>query len=267
MVEFGLTVSGEAHCSALSARPPEFCRFIEIPGGALDSLALRRTVGDNCARNGLGWGVRDLVDPELARNLAEAGDTLRFEALRKFESRARAALAAGAGWASLDLDVGRAVADGEYCRKMRVAALQLCGVLDRLKRDWTLYLPVRIPAPGAAAEPSRLLGFLHDLPLPQIEPAFELHPHEPGALTWGGMDKLRFAARFWRIAFAPASGNKLAAGALSRFLDAGELPPGALRVSFAPEGAGAADDYTLAQIAETVRKWGDGRAAAAPGGV
>ena len=120
-----------------------------------------------------------------------------------------------------------------------------------------MYVPLRIPALGDAADPSRLLRFVHALPLPQFSTVFELHPHEPGALAWDGLEKLRFAARFWRICFAPASGNKLAPGALSRFLDGGELPPEPMRILFSPEGASALDDYILEQLSETVNKWSD----------
>ena len=254
---FGLSLRDEAHCAALLPRLPEFCRQLEVPGSALDSISLRRAVSDRCAEREAEWGVRDLIDANLARRLAEEGESLRFEALRKFESRARAALATGAAWASIDLDAGRAVVDVEYARRVVELACQLCGIAERIRRDWPLYIPVRIPAPGEAAEPSKLLKFLHALPLPQLRLVFELHPHEPGALAWNGLEKLRFHSRFWRIRFLPASGNKLAPGALSRFLDAGDLPPEPLRILFSPEGASAADDYTMEQLSETAEKWGD----------
>ena len=254
---FGLSLREEAHCAALLPRLPEFCRLLEVPGDALDSLSLRRDVADRCAARGINWGVRDLIDAELARRLAEAGETLRFEALCKFESRMRSALAAGAAWASLDLDAGRAVVDAEYGEKLFVLIRQLGGVLERFKYDWPLYLAARIPAPGEAADPARLLRFFRSLPLPQFAPVFELHPHEPGALAWDGMEKLGFAARLWRICFAPASGNKLAPAALSRFLDAGKPAPEPMKILFSPEGAAAADDYTVEQLSETANKWGD----------
>ena len=71
------------------------------------------------------------------------------------------------------------------------------------------------------------------------------------------MEKLRFAARFWRICFSPASGNKLAPAALSRFLDAGDLAPEPMKILFSPEGASALDDYVLEQLTETAEKWGE----------
>lgn len=257
MSVFGLSLREEAYCSALPARLPEFCRLLEVPGGVLDSQQLRRAVADRCAKFDLAWGVRDLLDAGLARRLAEEGESLRFEALRKFESRARAALASGAAWASFDLDAGRAVVDAEYGRKAFELLRQLGGIVEKLKHDWQLYIPVRIPAPGEAAEPAKLLKFRHELPLPQFSLVFELHPHEPGALAWDGMGKLRYAARFWRICFDPTSGNKLAPGALSRFLADDDQPPEPLKILFAPEGASAADDYTMTQISETVNKWSD----------
>lgn len=259
MSVFGLSFREEAHCAALPAQLPEFCRLLEVPGGVLDQSQLRRSVADRCEKLRVAWGVRDLLDATLARRLAEEGESLRFEALRKFESRARAALSSGAAWASFDIDAGRAVVDPEYGRRAFELLRQLGGMLERLKHDWPLYLPVRIPAPGAAAEPSRLLKFRHELPLPQFSLVFELHPHEPGALAWDGMEKLRFAARFWRIRFDPTSGNKLAPGALSRFLADDGLPPEPLKILFAPEGASAADDYTMTQISETVNKWSDSK--------
>jgi len=256
MRDFGLSLHEEAHASALLPRLPKFCRLLEVPGSALDSISLRRAVADRCASSGAAWGVRDLIDAGLARRLAEEGDSLRFEALRKLESRARSALASGAAWASLDVDAGRAAVDEEYRRKVFVLLRQCGGIVERIRRSWPLYLPVRIPAPGDAADPARLLEFVHALPLPQLAPVFELHPHEPGALAWDGLAKLRFHARFWRICFAPASGNKLAPVALGRFLDAGDLPPEPMKILFSPTGASAADDYTMEQISETVNKWG-----------
>jgi len=181
---------------------------------------------------------------------------LRFEALRKFESRARSALAGGAAWASLDVDAGRAATDAGYREKVFALLGQCGGIVDRLRRNWPLYLPVRIPAAGDGAAPDKLLEFVHALPLPQLALIFELHPHEPGALAWDGLEKLRFHARFWRICFAPASGNKLAPAALGRFLDAGDLPPEPMKILFSPEGASAADDYTMEQLSETAEKWG-----------
>ena len=259
MNRFGLSLREEAHCAALLPRLPAFCRFLEIPGSALDSFQLRRAVSARCAELGTAWGVRDLIDADLARRLAEEGESLRFEALRKFESRARSALTTGAAWASLDLDAGRAVVDAAYAKKVFALLGQLGGIAERLKHDWPLYLPVRIPAPGEAAEPSKLLRFRHALPLPNLGLVFELHPHEPGALAWDGLEKLRFAARFWRIRFLPASGNKLAPAALSRFLDAGDLPPEPLKILFSPEGASAADDYTMEQLSETANKWSESK--------
>ena len=256
MSMFGLSLREEAHVAALLPRLPEFCRYLEVPGSALDSLQLRRDIGSRCAELDVAWGVRDLLDAGLARRLAEEGESLRFEALRKFESRARSALASGAAWASLDLDAVRAVVDAGYAKKVFALLVQLGGIAERIRRDWPLYVPVRIPAPGEAAEPSHLLRFDHALPLPQLRLVFELHPHEPGALAWDGLEKLRFAARFWRIRFLPASGNKLAPGALSRFLDAGDLPPEPMKILFSPEGASAADDYTMEQLSETAEKWG-----------
>ena len=257
MRDFGLSLRDEADASALLPHLPEFCRLLEVPGSALDSLALRRAVADRCASSGAAWGVRDLIDAGLARRLAEESDSLRFEALRKFESRARSALAGGAAWASLDIDAGRAATDAEYCKAVFVLLRQCGGIVERICRNWPLYLPVRIPVPGDAADPAQLLEFVHALPLPQFALVFEFHPHEPGALAWDGLEKLRFHARFWRICFAPASGNKLAPGALSRFLDAGDLPPEPMKILFSPEGASAVDDYTVEQISETVDKWGD----------
>ena len=257
MALFGISLRDEAHCHALLARPPEFCRLLEFPGSALDSLQLRRAIADLRSARGVQWGVRDLIDPELARRLAEEGESLRFEALRKFESRARSALAAGAAWASLDLDAGRAVVDAAYGREVVALVCQLGGIMERLRHDWPLYVALRVPAPGEAADPERLLRFAHALPLAQFGLVFELHPHEPGALAWDGMEKLRFAARFWRICFSPASGNKLAPAALSRFLDAGDLAPEPMKILFSPEGASALDDYVLEQLTETAEKWGE----------
>ena len=256
MVIFGLSLREEPHDPAFVAHLPGFCRLLEVPGSVLDSLQLRRGMADKCGELKAEWGVRDLIDAGLAQRLAEEGESLRFEALRKFESRARSALECGAAWASFDLDAGRAVVDAEYGRKALVLVRQLGGILEKLKHDWPLYIPVRIPAPGEAAEPSRLLKFFHELALPQFAPAFELHPHEPGALAWDGMEKLRFAARFWRICFDPTSGNKLAPTALSRFLADDGLAPEPLKILFSPEGASAADDYTMEQLSETAEKWG-----------
>lgn len=256
---FGLSLREEEHCSALLAHLPGFCRLLEVPGSALDSLQLRRGIADRCGALGAAWGVRDLIDAGLAQRLAEEGESLRFEALRKFESRVRSALAGGAAWASLDLDAGHAVVDAEYGRKALALIRQLGGILERFKHDWQLYIPVRIPAPGEAAEPSRLLKFFHELALPQFGLVFELHPHEPGALAWDGMEKLRFAARFWRICFDPTSGNKLAPAALSRFLADDGLAPEPLKILFSPEGASAADDYTMTQLSETANKWSDNK--------
>jgi len=257
MSEFGLSLREEAHCSVLLPHPPEFCRLLEIPGSALDSLQLRRGISEMCAARQLAWGVRDLVDPALARRLAEEGESLRLEALRKFESRARAAMAGGATWASVDLDAGRAVVDAGYARKVISLLCQFAGIAARIGYDCPLYVPVRIPAPGNAADPDLLLRFRHALPLPYLALVFELHPHEPGALAWDGMEKLRFAARLWRICFAPASGNKLAPAALSRFIRPGTPPaPEPLRILFSPEGANAADAYTMEQLSETAEKWG-----------
>jgi len=259
MNDFGLSLREEPQLSAVLAHLPGFCRMLEVPGSVLDSAQLRRRVADKCGASALEWGVRDLLDAGLARRLAEEGESLRFEALRKFESRARAALACGASWASFDLDAGRAVVDAEYGRKALFLMRQLGGILEKLKHDWSLYIPVRIPAPGEAAEPTRLLKFFHELPLPQFGLVFELHPHEPGALAWDGMEKLRFHARLWRICFDPTSGNKLAPAALSRFLADDGLAPEPLRILFSPEGASAADDYTMTQLSETAEKWGDNK--------
>ena len=256
MSTFGLSLRDEAQLPAVLAHLPGFCRLLEVPGSTLDSAQLRRSIADKCCGRDIEWGVRDLIDAGLARRLAEETESLRFEALRKFESRVRSALAGGAAWASFDLDAGRAVVDPEYGQKALALMRQLGGMLEKLKHDWSLYIPVRIPAPGDAAEPSHLLKFVHELALPQFALVFELHPHEPGALAWDGMEKLRFSARFWRICFDPASGNKLAPGALSRFLDAGDLPPEPMKILFSPEGASAADDYTMEQLTETAEKWG-----------
>ena len=256
MCEFGLSLREEAHCSALLPHPPEFCRLFEAPGGVLDSLQLRRGISDMCDARKMEWGVRDLIDPALARRLAEEGESLRLEALRKFESRARTAMTGGAAWVSFDVDAARAVVDDGYGRKAVMLLCQLVGIMERIGCDCPLYVPVRLPAPGEAADPTRLLRFRHALPLPQLNLVFELHPHEPGALAWGGMEKLRFAARLWRICFSPASGNKLAPGALSRFLAAGAPAPEPLRILFSPEGAAAADGYTMEQLSETAEKWG-----------
>ena len=252
---FGISLRGEGQCAAWLAALPEFCRILEAPGAALDSLRLRREIAAVCADRGIEWGVRDLLDANLARQLTRSGDTLRFEALCKFEERARTAVAAGARWASLDLDAGRAAAEPEYEASMHDLCRQLAGVLVRAGADLPLLLPVRIPAPETA-EPERLLQLRHRLPLPGIKLGFELHPHEPGALTWSGVELLRFEARCWRICFAPASGNTLAPAALNRFLAAaGEESPEPMRIMFSPEGAEEPDGYTLKQLADTAEKW------------
>ena len=256
MIEFGMSLREEAHCSVLLPRPPEFCRLLEVPGSVLDAFRLRRDISAMCAAGGIAWGVRDLIDSALTRRLAEDEASLRLEALRKFESRARTAREGGAAWASLDLDAGRAAVDPGYGRKAISLLCQLSGIQERIGCVFPLYIPVRIPASDGAADPANLLRFLHALPLPNLAFVFELHPHEPGALAWDGMEKLRFAARRWRICFSPASGNKLAPSALSRFLDAGELAPEPMRIFFSPEDASAPDEYTLKQLSETAEKWG-----------
>ena len=252
---FGISLRDEESCAARYPDLPAFCRIFEVPGGVLDSLRLRGEIAAACAAKGIVWGVRDLLDANLARQLVRSGDTLRFEALRKFDERARAALSAGAQWASLDLDAGRAVVDAGYESLFHDLLRQLGGMLARMGRELPLLLPVRIPAPETA-EPEKLLRLRHRLPLPGIRLAFELHPHEPGALAWSGVELLRFEARHWRICFAPASGNVLAPAALNRFMAAaGEDAPEPMRILFSPEGAGAADDYTLKQLSDTTEKW------------
>ena len=251
---FGISLRDEERCEALLRKLPRFCRLLEFPGGLLDSLRARREAADRCAASGIEWGVRDLLDANLARQLAQAGETLRFEALRKFEERARAAASSGAAWASLDLDAGRAAADPGYEPFFHDLVRQLGGILARTKSRFALLLPVRIPS-AEAASPENLLRFRHRLPLPGFRLVFELHPHEPGALAWAGIETLRFEARHWRICFDPASGNTLAPAALNRFLDAGPLPPEPMRILFSPEGAAVPDDYMLKQLADTAEKW------------
>ena len=234
--------------------PPEFCRLLELPGEVLDGPSVRECLR-SCAGRGIEWGVRDLLDPGLSRRLAEEGDHLRIEAFRKLGRRADVALANGAKWASLDFDAGRAATDAAYAALLRPVLLQTGGVLAGCGGMLPLLLPVRIPAPGGAAEPERLLKFRHGLPLPGMGLVFELHPHEPGALEWAGRELLRFEARWWRLCFDPASGNQLSAGVLRRFLDFGGDAPEPLRVIFSPECA-VWDDFTLKQLSETVEKWG-----------
>ena len=233
--------------------PPEFCRMLELPGEVLDDASVREW-SRMCADRNIEWGVRDLLDPGLSRRLAEENDTLRIEAFRKLETRIGRATANGAEWASFDLDAGRAVEDPDYASSLSAVLLQIGGVLAGASGKLPLLLPVRIPAPGRAAEPERLLKFRHALPFPGVRFVFELHPHEPGALEWTGRELLRFEARWWRVCFDPASGNKLSAGALSRFLDFGEEAPEAMRLFFSPESSGD-DDMVLKQLSETAEKW------------
>ena len=251
---FGISLRSEERCEALLRKLPKFCRVLEVPGGMLDSLRTRREVAARCADSEIVWGVRDLLDANLARQLALSGDTLRSEALRKFEERARAATASGAAWASLDLDAGRAATDPEYERRLHELVRQLGGILARTGGLPTLFLPVRIPA-AETADPERLLRLRHRLPLPEFRLAFELHPHEPGALARESGKMLCFEARHWRICFDPASGNTLVPAALERFLDSSPLPPEPMRIFFSPEGAALPDDYMLKQLADTAEKW------------
>ena len=80
---------------------------------------------------------------------------------------------------------------------------------------------------------------------------------KPFGAVWGPHWWTNPALRIlWRICFAPASGNVLAPAALNRFMAAaGEDAPEPMRILFSPEGAGAADDYTLKQLSDTTEKW------------
>lgn len=247
---FGLSLrSADGAIPAL----PKFCRMLELPGEVLDGSSVREWSRE-CAAKGIEWGVRDLLDSGLARKLADERDTLLIEAFRKLEARAKTATAYGAKWASLDLDAERASRDAEYGRAVRRVLLQIGGILAKPGRRIPLLLPVRIPVPGGGADPEKLLAFRHALPLAGMRLVFELHPHEPGALEWGGRGILRFEARWWRVCFDPASGNKLSSAALSRFLDFGPEAPEAMRVFFSPEPVGS-DDFVLNQLSDTVEKW------------
>lgn len=234
--------------------PPEFCRMLELTGDALDEGVFRKAQR-RCGS--MEYGVRDLLDPMLSRRLVGADAPLLAEAMIKLSERAHMADKLGARWASLDVDAARAVEDPEYAAELRRILLTVGGAL--VKTGWRepLLLPVRIPAPGRAADPERLLKFRHELPIAGMRLVFELHPHEPGALEWGWRELLGFEARWWRLCFDPASGNRLSAGALSRFLEFSALAPEPPRVLFSP--AAETDAFTLDQIAETVLKWGGNR--------
>ncbi len=253
-VEFGLSLRDEEQVAFTPAQLPEFCRLLELPGEVLDEAS-----GDGwsgfCAGHSIRFGVRDLIDPGLSRRMAEESDVVRVEALRKLASRARRAVSLGARWASLDIDVGRAVGDPEYAEQVRVLLLQAGGMLARLKEPLPLLLPVRIPAAGVASEPEAVLRFRHWLPLPGLRLIFELHPHEPGATGWNGMEMLRFEAVWWRICFDPGSGNYLNAAALKKMLELpGAALPEPLRVLFSPEKS-VPDVFLLEQLAGTAGTW------------
>ena len=181
---FGLTLRGEEQCAFSPELLPDFCRSLELPGTILDTRAVEAWSGV-CDDRGIDWGVRDLLDPALARTLTDADERVRFEALRKLGERAGIAFDEGAKWASLDLDVSGAVKSAERREKLNRLLRQTGGMFGRIAPKLVLFLPVRIPPPpGGGADPVELLNFFHGLPLPGLHLVFELHPHEPGALDW-----------------------------------------------------------------------------------
>ncbi|MBQ6352590.1 MAG: hypothetical protein IJJ28_04935, partial [Lentisphaeria bacterium] len=137
---FGISLRGESECAAWLDGLPGFCRVLEVPGAALDPRRLRGEVAAVCAERGIEWGVRDLLDADLARQLIRSGDALRIEACGKFEERALAAVAAGARWASLDLDAGRAAVDPDYETALHGLLRQFVGALSRLNAELPLLL-------------------------------------------------------------------------------------------------------------------------------
>lgn len=248
---FGLSWRNEEQCAFSPELLPEFCRVLELPGTVLDTRA-GAVWSEICEDRGIAWGVRDLIDPALARTLTEADERVRFEALRKLGDRAGAAFEHGAKWASLDFDVSAAVNSAGSREKLYLLLRQTGGMLTRLAPKLTLFLPVRIPPPpGGGADPTALLNFYHDLPLPGMHLVFELHPHEPGALDWKGGEGLRFEGRTWRVCFNPSSGNYLKAEVLHRFFGDDDLPPEPLRIFFSPEGC-VPDEFLFSQLAKAV---------------
>lgn len=248
---FGLTMRSEEQCTFAPELLPDFCRCLELPGTLLDTRAVAAW-NRVCDERGIDWGVRDLLDPALARTLTEADERVRFEALRKLRDRAGAAAAHGAKWASLDLDASAALNSAERCERLHRLLRQAGGMLARVAPGLVLFLPVRIPPPpGMSVEAAALLRFRHDLPLPGIRLIFELHPHEPGALDWQGGETLRFEGRFWRICFHPSSGNYLKAEVLHRFFGDDDLPPEPLRIFFSPEGC-VLDEFLFSQLEKAV---------------
>ena len=114
---FGLTLRNEEQCAFAPELLPDFCRVLELPGTVLDTRAVEAW-SSFCRDRDLDWGVRDLLDPALARTLTDADERVRFEALRKLGSRAEAAWSEGAKWASLDLDVSGALKSAERREKL-----------------------------------------------------------------------------------------------------------------------------------------------------
>lgn len=248
---FGLSLRSEEQCAFSPERLPDFCRCLELPGTVLDTRAVEAW-SSSCRDRGIDWGVRDLLDPALARTLTEADERVRFEALRKLGERAETAFYEGAKWASLDLDVSAAVNSAVHREKLYLLLRQTGGMIFRIAPKLKLLLPVRIPPPpGGGADPTALLGFCHDLPLPGMHLVFEVHPHEPGALDWKGGEGLRFESRTWRVCFNPSSGNYLKADVLHRFFGDDDLPPEPLRVLFSPEGC-VPDEFLFSQLAKAV---------------
>ena len=248
---FGLSLRSEEQCAFDPELLPDFCRALELPGTVLDTHAAEPW-SDFCRRRGIGWGVRDLLDPALARTLVVAEELVAFEALRKLDDRAEAAFGHGAKWASLDLDVSGAVKSDDRREKLYALLRQTGGILGRSAPGLTLFLPVRVPPPpGAGADAAELLRFMHGLPLPGVRFVFELYPHEPGALEWRCGEVLRFESRNWRVCFSPASGNYLKADVLHRFFGDDDLPPEPLSVLFSPEG-GAPDEFLFARLEKAV---------------
>ena len=248
---FGLSLRTEEQCAFSPELLPEFCRALELPGTVLDSRATEAWSGI-CEDRGIAWGVRDLIDPALARTWTEADERVCLEALRKLGDRAGAAWKHGAKWASLDFDVAAAVSSAGVREKLFRLLRQTGGMLARIAPKLTLFLPVRIPAPpGGSADPTALLNFCHALPLPGMHLVFELHPHEPGALDWQCGAGLRFESRNWRVCFHPSSGNYLKAEVLHRFFGDDDLPPEPLRILFSPEGC-VPDEFLFSQLAKAV---------------
>jgi len=248
---FGLTLRSEEQCAFVPERLPDFCRALELPGTVLDTRAVEPWSA-LCRERGIDWGVRDLLDPALARTLADADELVLFEALRKLGDRTAAALDHEAKWASLDLDVSGATGDHAHTGKLRRFLGMIGGAVYRMDPEFTLFLPVRIPPPpGMGAAPAEVLKLEHELPLPNLRLIFELHPHEPGALDWKCGGNLRFASRNWRICFHPSSGNYLKAEVLHRFFGDDDLPPEPLRILFSPEGC-VPDEFLLSQLAKAV---------------